>query len=464
MSELKAEPTVIQSPQAFISESRVGRWLAPLLLCLFFLAGAVPLILMGSDRGRGASDQDQFHLPTIRLFAAQWPRFDLHDYRSSTTPGYHLLLAAFSHWVSSDLGAIRLAGTVFTLGLLATLAGYLSVRQGSLLGVAMALPLACSIYVFSSGVWLLPDNIAWWGLLIILLICLSPGKGHAKLVAEALVLVLVVLTRQTLIWAALLLWTAAWLGADHLHGFVERVRRVSPIILWTVPAFVLLICFVALWHGLVPPTFRGGTLHSAQGTRTQGISLSAPAFLLAVTGAYGVFFLGGAASRVASLYKAGRRVMAQIVTGMVAGVVIGLLAPTSYDFSAGRSSGFWNAVSRFPVMHHRSILIAGLAGMGGGVLAVFRLVLDRRDRILFMVAFIAFAVAQTLNANVYQRYFEPFVLMVLPLMAARIATSKPLAGEPRYDIDHRVRMAVAPSLLAALLAAITFWSLRPPRP
>ena len=61
-------------PSSPISPAR-PRWPIAAILAVF-LALALPPILTGNLRGRGAGDQLNFHEPTIRALAAAWPRFD----------------------------------------------------------------------------------------------------------------------------------------------------------------------------------------------------------------------------------------------------------------------------------------------------------------------------------------------------------------------------------------------------
>ncbi|MCH7793473.1 MAG: hypothetical protein IID31_14485, partial [Planctomycetes bacterium] len=155
----------------------------PILLpTALFLVAASALILGGFERGRGAADQINYHEPVIRTFADQWPGFDFSDYLSATTPAYHVALATFARFVADSRPALQFAGALFTIGLLLTLtlAGSCGQRIGQQRAlsqplearrwnraVLMTLPVTASLYVFSSGVWLLPDNAAWWGVLLI---------------------------------------------------------------------------------------------------------------------------------------------------------------------------------------------------------------------------------------------------------------------------------------------------------
>src|ERR1043166_5525589 len=84
----RRQPSKDQKPRP------LAKWVTPGGLITVFVGVAAGLILTGWDRGRGWYDQHYYHEPTIRAFANQWPHFDLGNYWSATTPGYHLALAA----------------------------------------------------------------------------------------------------------------------------------------------------------------------------------------------------------------------------------------------------------------------------------------------------------------------------------------------------------------------------------
>ena len=92
-----------------------------MILIGLLLSAAIPLWLSGAMPTRVAGDQNQYHLPAIRTFAADWPAVDVRDYASATTPGYHLALAAVARYVDDHALTLQLAGCLLTVGLLAPL-------------------------------------------------------------------------------------------------------------------------------------------------------------------------------------------------------------------------------------------------------------------------------------------------------------------------------------------------------
>jgi hypothetical protein len=406
-----------------------------------FLLAAVYAIHSGRSLERAAYDQDTYHLPAILNFQRQWPHLDFSNYPSATTPGYHVLLAAVGRSLADNTATLRLLGALFTAGLLATLAGAAAQRGGMTVAVTLCLPVVCSIYVFSSGAWLLPDNAGWWGVLGVLLIALRRRVDAWTFVGGGLVLLLVVLVRQNDLWTAAALCAAAWLGTGTPAGGTAsdapkgRARRVLGMLVAILPAVLVLGWLFHLWHGTVPPQ---------QQALVGGGNAAAPAAALAVAGILGVFYVGflpaGSLSKPGGLRK-------WAIAGAVIGLLIGIIPHTTYDFGAGRSSGIWNLVPHVPSFFDRSPLMIALAGLGGATVAVWLAALPRRDRVICVVAAGAFLVVQAAAHNAFHRYYEPFILIIAAVTVVRFP-------------PPRARWALlGPLLLAVLLGSLTAWTM-----
>ena len=421
------------------------------------LAGLV--IFCGWVNLRAAADQDGFHLKAIGQFALQWPCPDLRDYPSATTPGYHLALAWAKHVGVADVRWLRLAGAAFSAGLIGMLAwavgGRVGARGGRGRAILLCLPLVASLYFITSAAWLLPDNAGWWGVLAVLVLALRRRVDRWTYLLGGLTLLLLMLVRQSHIAMAAVLWVAAWLGDEDAPkspgGWVNggSCKRTAWMVLATLPALVGLGWFVWMWGGLTPPSFAAGAqaeaarLASGAG-RHSGGNPAVPAMILAVAGAWGVFLVGWLGDARAWRTFC-RRQWVWVVGGTLVGVMVAILPQTGFDPAAGRMSGFWNLGAKLPMVAGRSVLITGLAMLGGSVLGLWCAVLNRRDRILFLSAWGVFATAQCANAMAWQRYYEPFVLMMFALFAARL----PGSAKPN------VAAVVGTVLLTMVLAAIT---------
>lgn len=434
-----------------------------------FLAAALPMILGGSERGRGAFDQVHYHEPAVLRFAEQLPTPDVTDYLSATTPAYHLVLAAPARLVSDDPRLLRLVGAVFTVALLALLTRWLTPRVGPRTAFAMGLCLPASLYVFSAGAFVLPDNMAWTGVLGVLLIALRPRFDRVTLLGGGAVLLILVLTRQNHLWAAGPLLAGAWLGASFrprsgpieeirslFDGPSERLRRTGLMALCLLPAFAAVAAFAAVWGGLTVPIYHD---------YMQGVNPATPAFILAQIGVIGLFHAGYWLRPGAALLRERRGVLA---LAALAGLLLAAAPPTTYSVEAGRYSGLWNAVRAAPVLFgHSSVLLLALAPFGAVVLAAWLAGVGPRARWVVLGALFGFTLAVSATLNAWQRYHEPMLLITAALLSAlcvvreRDAPER-AAPEPPALLRH-ARLA-GPLLLAALLGAVNLLEHRAAEP
>lgn len=436
--------------------------MVPIALILIFLALALPLIFSPLNRGRGQYDQINYHLPTIRQFAHDWPRVNLSNYQSATTPGYHLLLALFQQLGLESEPLLRIVSATFTLALFALL-GTLALRRARAAGLSpihalvVCLPFVLSPYVFIPGAWIQPDNLAWLGVLsIIALTWPSMPATFTRLLAASIILLFLVFTRQIHIWSAAPIWLAAWLAvgpSEHpatplpLTHPVRRLRAAFIALLLTLPAFALLLAFHQLWHGLTPPDFQSQharplSLHSPSSLLAL---LETPVFTLSLLACFSAFFAGWLIPAFRKLFKAHP---ALVIITVILAHVLALLPETTY-LREPRSSGLWNAVKFLDahgmiLFHRSSPLILFLAPVGALALLCWLSLLPLRERFFAAFTFLAFVAAQSANANAWQRYLEPMLLILLALAAAG-------APAPRWPTLSRI----GPLALAAGLALIS---------
>jgi hypothetical protein len=423
-------------------------------------------------RTSATQDQDEFHLLAIQGFAAQWPEWDLIDYRSATTPGYHLAVAAVARFITDDLRALRLAGSLFTLGLVLTLALAVGTRAGPSATAALCLPVVCSSYTVASGGWLLPDNAGWWGVTGVLVAAWAYRPHWRWYFGVAAMLAALVLVRQIHIWTAGVLWLAAWMGPAGTKEGREiwawvwgpdlrcRIGRTLMTLLATLPAAAILAYFAAIWGGLVPPVFKGGGLDPVTGIvnpRNEGGNPAAPATVLAILGALGPFYLAYYWPVVRRALRGGRSELAWIGLGAAAALIAAAIPRTDWNLEQGRYSGVWNLVRATPTVLDRSPILIAMAVVGGAVLGALLKRLEGRDRWLFAGTMAAFIAAHAASAHAWQRYYEPFLLIVLALAATRVRMPAPDA--PDHAGAHRApagpMFLIGPLALAGLLVVAT---------
>lgn len=425
-------------------------WAPSGALVALYLAGALPLVFSGNMRGRGAWDAINYHILTIRTFAAELPWPDLAAYPVTTTPLYHLLLAVVARVAGPSVVILELTGALFTIGLLVTAARWCTARAGPRVAFACCLPLAVSPYVFQSGVWPLPDNAGWWGVLAILLIALDRGASLRVLLLGAGVLLVLVLVRQIHVWAAAMLWAAAWIGPAGDGGTLGwrevfsrpggRFRRAVIVGLATLPAFGAIAYFGWLWGGLTPPMFQSMYGHPGP---------SAPALILSLLGVFSLFFVGYFGAAAAGHW---RRHPWIPVLAACAGALVAVIPETTYSLEEGRFSGLWNGAAALGIVGGRtSVLVVILSTAGGLAVSAWAAALPFRDRFVLLLTMAAFCAAQSASPMVWQRYNEPFVLMLCAVLAARIAGDGPRAEPARM----RAARLAGPLALGVMLAALT---------
>ncbi len=478
---------------------------------------------------RAKFDQDLFHLRVIRQFASELPSPDLSNYLSATTPGYHLVLSVFVRLLDPAESTLRLFGAVFSVWLVLALFGAAlgrhsrvadglsrgSIIRHGLVSGALVLPLLASSYVIQSAMYLLPDNAAWLLVLITMLLALGVTRaavGARALVPCAIVLVLLVLTRQIHIWAAAPIWVGALVSAagslratrrdgdsagetatttdeitfgDLLRAIPSRAVIMS--IAATLPAFVVLGYFVWLWGGIAPPLFRASTnpaaaSGTADATAVTGISPATPVLILALVGTFGSFY--GVWIVRASLERATgllRKIDGLVETLKVAAIgagvagVIAAVPPTTWS-TPTRKGALWEITRKFEggqvmagvrlprlvVADHTNVVMWSLAVLGGVVLGVLWRAVDARSRWVLATGLVAFTCAQSAQALSWQRYVEPFVLIWLVLCVCCLRGSGSGDGAAREAggavlLRKVVVDAIGPVVLAVMLAAIA-WS------
>lgn len=445
-------------------------------LAIMIVAGPLALMAYNKEGARGTYDQNEFHKPVIESFSETWPTIDMQDYASATTPGYHWLLAGVAKHVTDDERALRVLGMLWSVALVALLGFALARRTEAGTGLVLALPTLASVYVVSSAAFLLPDNAGWLFVLLIMLCALDRWAPWSLIALGACALIALVLVRQSHVWAAALLWVAAWVGKQEVvdrdardgpvdgesaldwlrsgafpptTGWGGALRRFAGAFALTLPAFAVLGWFAMTWGGLVPPMFQGAF------QQVQGPNLAMPAMVLAVLGViagfHAMWWLPGA-------WRALQRAPWVVLVptgGLVIGAGAGLLPATSYSLEDGRYGGIW-ALAKTLVIADRSLIIAAMSAFGGACAGGLLLALPRRAACVIIGGGFAFTLAQTANAYAWQRYCEPMLLMIVALACAIIAHE-----EKDTAVSGRVRTlrVAGPCALAALLAGVTVMSL-----
>jgi len=137
-----------------------------------------------------------------------------------------------------------------------------------------------------------------------------------------------------------------------------------------------------------------------------------------------------------------------IVAFAMSGGVLSALPVSTPTYE--RSSDIWSVVGALPIVAERSVFIVALGTLGGAAVALLGLALTPRQRALALGMLVAFSAAHMATALPWQRYLEPIVLIVLPLVITMAAmnTASP-TGALRARPGLRELAGVA-ALVAAL--------------
>lgn len=439
-----------------LTQGNRGWWRsAPCVLAVLFACAVLPVIMFGSDATSEASDEATAHLPTVLQFAAQLPTPDLHDYPSATGPGYHLLMAV----------PARLGVGVHGLRIIASLAGLALVllvwrtaarAAGPAVALALTLPLLVSTYVLSGSAWLTTDVLsvligttmvaiaAWW----------MPTTRTFLTLAVLFAAALSV--RQTNVFLAAPIVAAGILGSplgrsasdsEQWSGDEPRSwSRLGAACLALVPAALLLLALVNLWGGLMPATFR--SMHD------KGLSPVAPAYGLALLGTWAAIALLPMAPEVLHTIRRHALAIALVASLAFLGAVV---ADSTWSVEQGRWGGaYWMIVKAFPAIGGRSIVIVAAAVVGAVLAAVLwiRAAEIRRGRqaTIVLVSLLALMVVQAGNSQVWQRYFDPAILVALAwLISLGINRTRP------HSAGRAVLGALLLAGVQATISTLDYW-------
>jgi hypothetical protein len=442
---------------------------------------AAPVLLFGVDiNPRGgedgrplyttseASDAIKYHIPVIREMAEEWPAVDIVNYRSATSPGYHLAMAGAMKAGASETG-LRwinlLAGCAF-VGVVGAFAGCIAGwRTAALLG----LPLVVSPYVLSSSCWITTDNAAL-AFVAVAVGCAAFGGGTARAsVVGGIGATLAVAVRQLHIWPIAPLALSMKAGSG-LLGSIPVVRDVCAGLglvdeprtmdwkrfivgsLAVLAPLALLAFFVWKWQGLMPPMYRE--------KHASGMSWSMPAFSLSLAAIFGGAMLARAWGGVRTL-----RVRDPFVWGaIVAGLIVALAPATAWNSDAGRMHGWlWEIAKRAPSVADRSLLFVVLAPIGAlALLSMWRAAsLNGRKRAATILLFagVCWCAAQMMNAQAWHRYAEPPVLAGIVWLAVLASPAR----EARASWPKAVGLAAVAGPLALtawllIVSAVTIYA------
>ena len=369
------------------------------LTVILFAAGFV----FGWDPGAGArTDLYRYHLPTTYAFRMQPWLSVVRNYRSATTPLFHML-ESFNPFLGHD-SAFRASNSMLSLMLCATYLYALRKRFGhetemlswSLL---VSATLLASPYFESMAYWPITDTLPLWFLIITFLIVrpfldvptrnLSTGRAVATICCGALCSAAAFYTRQSYLFLS-------------LYCLVVLLQTLPRLRLLTLGIFAAVavpgIYLVTLWRGFTPPSFQ---------TKHQGMSATIVVYPLTMVAFYAIPFLMEIFCQTRSLRALVPGSIAAWLK-LVAGAIVFLLLFSHFTFT-GHESGGGIASKIFQRCGPPGPILFLLFAYGGLLLLVkFMRAADWRTRLLV----VCFALPTLTMKVVFQRYYDP-VLYIL---------------------------------------------------
>jgi hypothetical protein len=406
-------------------------WLQRGLLALPFLIGIAVLqgLTVEIDTFHG-SDARVYQLPTILQLSE---RLDFSDYPSAQTPLYHVLTAWWGELVGFELWKLRLLNVFFSYAMALALLRLL--RRATPLepwqAFALTLLFVLSPYVLGTSFTLLTDNLAVLFALLALerIHAYTRGAGLGAFALACAAIAAALLTRQAFVW--LVPVAAVFLLRIDLRSPSRLVAGAGMLALSIVPLGLL----VLEWDGLVPPSADPascGLCDDRQGLAREALTLRTVGFTVALAGAYGALVFGPSVLRrlrrlrsspLARAYVGltGRasQVRTRLLIAAAVGVLLLVISPLLYQpitpQQAGDAGYLWQLSDRFPELFGSSLLFWALVPLGCVVL--YLLVTRAGIWSLPAVYLACFLLAALPVRLVYQKYFDPFVLLALALLA-----------------------------------------------
>jgi hypothetical protein len=404
-----------------------------LLLAVPFLVGIAVLqgLTVEIDTFHG-SDARVYQLPTILQLSE---RLDLSDYPSAQTPLFHLVMAGWGELVGFDLWKLRLLNVAISYGMALALLRLLlrATPLGQLPAFALTFAFVLSPYVFGASFTLLTDNLAILFALVALerIHAYARGGSLAAFAVACLAIGAAVLTRQSALW--LVPVAAFFLVLPPL-----RLARVAAGGALLALSLVPLAALVIEWNGLVPPSADPascGLCTDRPGVGRDELTLRTVGFSIALLGMYAAVVLGPSlwrrlrrlrapVARAAGVALAAAGVRPRAPTRLLAGagaigVAILLVSPLEYRPAGpgvqGDAGYLWRVSDELPTLLGSSLafwLLVPLGAAAGALLA------RRAGWASLPSVYLGAFLLGTLPVNlVYQKYFDPFMLLAVALFA-----------------------------------------------
>ncbi len=356
--------------------------LHPLWPALLLLAAGA-LLLPREPLIIEAHDERLYHLPVIREFASELPRPDIRDYSAAMAPLYHVSMAVAVRAGLENIAALRLLSLAISALSLSALWWYFSGFATRSRAAMFAMAIGLSPYFLGPALYLSSDNLAFGAMAAALALA---NQGRAGLSAAATTVA--VLTRQLYVWLIPLCAYAAW-----------RDGRRARALAWLLLPAAALGGLVWIWGGPVPPSF---AMHQ------EPVGLLPAMVIIGTLGVWAIPLLPSLAKEAD-----GRRAAVLFALIASAAAVYLFFVPLD-DMHPAPWGGGLRALGRY------TGTLAGTpltfwAGLIMGALALALMLartLTPHHRTVLVTAGL-WMLAQNSNAAMHERYYQPFLLLVL---------------------------------------------------
>lgn len=345
-------------------------------------------------------DEPKYHYPTILNFAKRLPFPDIRDYGSATTPLFHILLAALSKIVGTDIQHLRLANFFITYFSVLFLFSLLC-RQYKLkpqVSLLFTFIFALSPYYFREAFVILTDNLPVLWLLFFFNFYFRYKAEHKQslLLLSLLFVMLLCLTRQTYLFVCLAIAMDTMLIKEPLQ---TKMKILSLVFVAATPTLALFF----IWKGLTPPSFR--EFH----TRESLINAKAVLYGFCVLGFYTLFIPGTGVFK--SLLQKRKIMIAVVILLSWSVLFFSPLIKNPKDFGY-----LWYMASPLPRIAGTSLLFWGLLPLG--VITVL-CIWHKEGLNLFILFLVCLFLSEVPNKLIFQRYYDSSVILILILFSAK---------------------------------------------
>jgi hypothetical protein len=182
-------------------------------------------------------------------------------------------------------------------------------------------------------------------------------------------------------------------------------------------------------------------------------------FVLAVFGFVSCFFAGWTLPRVVHSFRSHTVAMlVALAVSLVLAFAPVTTAGSDADYFAGRRTGLWDIAAKLPSLgHHTSLFIAALTLIGGLTLGAYVARWNARSATIILCAFLGYGLAMGQGGELWQRYAEPFALMLMIVIMGLDASFSRTPMPTPSSKPHRLLHAAAP--LGALALTLLFVAL-----